>query len=164
MGDAESAVWYAMTLAVGNEARWPGGESWNPPLEMNRRLPQVTPAGHRAALSGGRVVTPPVDVRIHDDEITLFAEMPGIPPGNIGIRVMPRFIEIIGMPAGGDDGTDPAVAEALTARIDSPAPQKLPAAPGTAGARLRDGVLEVRLPRRALMSAIRPFRLPVSRD
>jgi len=163
MGDAEAGVWYAMTLAIGNEGKAPRGDSWNPPIEMNRWLPPDALGRSTAGGRGLRVVTPPVDVRIGDDGIMLVADMPGIPPDNIDIRVMPGYIEIIGIPPE-DDGPG-----------TGPVPALYPGGPGAlekgrtgggamaggARAMLRDGVLELRLPKDFVLSGGGRARIPV---
>jgi HSP20 family molecular chaperone IbpA len=154
MGDAESGVWYALTISIGNDGKQSRGDTWDPPLEMNRWLPPATHGGTGAARKDDRVVTPPVDVRIRDGELTLFAEMPGIPPDNIDIRVMPRFIEIIGIPAepgGGAQQEDRLMQRAIPPAAKQPR-HRDGGAPDGARARLRDGVLELRISKSAMLS------------
>lgn len=160
MGDDEAGVWYALTLSIGNEGKGPGCDSWDPPLEMNRWLRPKSPGWDRAARRDGRVVTPPVDVRIRKDEIELFADLPGIPRENIDIRVLPRHIEIVGIPAGGDEARDSAVGAALKGP-EWPGHEIYPAATRGARALLRDGVLELRVSRNALLSGSGGGPVPV---
>ena len=163
MGDAEPGVWYALTLAIGDEGKRPRGDSWNPPIEMNRWLPPASPGTTPAGDRGQRVVTPPVDVRFGNEGLMLVAEMPGIPPDNIDIRVLPRYIEIIGAPAG---ESKPAAmvpsneGRSAGGRFREWHPPK-DIALGGARARLRDGVLELRLPRNILLSGSVGSRIPV---
>jgi HSP20 family molecular chaperone IbpA len=161
MGAAESGVWYAMTLAFEKGAKKAPDCSRPAPFAMNTWLVPTAADRLRAARDDTRVVTPPVDVRIGNDEITLLADLPGILRENIDIRLLPRYVEIIGKPAECPKARDPAAARAGMTGIDGPAREQIPVAPNGAQARLLDGVLEVRLPRQVLFSGRGPSRLPV---
>ena len=150
MDATQPPVWYAMTLAFEKAARRPQDGHFTTPFAMNTWLVPMSSGCLRDAREDARVVTPPVDVRIGNDEITLLADLPGILRENIDIRLLPRYVEIIGKPAG-----------APLNNAEKPAREHIPVAPNGAQAYLRDGVLEVRLPRQVLFSGRGASRLPV---
>jgi HSP20 family molecular chaperone IbpA len=163
MGTAEKGVVYAMTLSFGKDGNGPKGEPWSPPIEMNRWLRPGGPGGSAAAGRHYRVETPPVDVRIGIDEIFLVADLPGVPRDRIDIRVLPRYIEIVGMPADEAPAAPGAIQfkdGADMAAVRNNRPQS-GGAPGGARARLRDGILELRVPRSAILSGNGSGPVPV---
>ena len=163
MGDAERAVWYALTLAIGIDGGRRGDGPWDPPLEMNRWL--CTGTGGTAA--GGPldrpVVTPPVELLIDDDGMVLLADMPGIPKGNIDIRVVARQVDIIGVPPG-EEHHGIRIAPDV-AGLSQDAGRTPVGASGRSFGRphalLRGGVLELRLPKGALLRGDDQGRIPV---
>ena len=161
MGGAGAGVWYAMTLAVENDGRFAQGNDWNPPLEMNGWLSQAAPGESLAGDRGARVVTPAVDLRISNEGLLLVADMPGIPRDRIDIRVGPRYVEIIAKPPR-DDWPDGPADEGRPGQDAARGPMAaVEAAQGGPKAQLRDGVLELRLPRKVLLDDNTRGRIPV---
>lgn len=163
MGDAEAGVWYAITLGIGSDAERRRDGHWDPPLEMNRRLSPNLTEPEEGILGDRRVVTPPVEVLINDEGMILVADMPGIPKDNIDIRVRARLVEIIGVPPGeehrGPTGQPEqggrGHASGRMPNISSDHPFEGP------HALLRGGILELRLPKRALLRGDGQDRIPV---
>jgi HSP20 family molecular chaperone IbpA len=153
VGDAESGVWYAMTLSIGSDPERRTDGHWDPPLEMNRWLsPDLAELGAGDS-ADRRVVNPPVEVLISDEGMILVADMPGIPRDNIDVRVMARLVEIVGVPPGDERrGTLLAPEQAGRGHASGRMPD-IASAPSFEGpcALLRGGVLELRLPKGALL-------------
>ena len=157
-----SRVWYAMTLQFDEAGRDRGQNPPTTPFSMNRWY--VPPASQGGAGKGSdpNVVMPPVDVRFGKEEITLVAQMPGIPGENIDIRVLPSYIQIIGLPpdeAGWVDDYKTIESRLPESRRGRRFTGAVP--PRGARANLKDGVLELRLPRSMLLHGRTRSRIPV---
>jgi len=132
------------------------------PFSMNRWLvpPASTDGPPRAA--GLQVETPPVEVRIGPEDITLVAEMPGIRREDIDISVLPGAIKILGEPA--DDAQPADSGGKYEQGMPNAGRIRLftgTAPPPGARARLINGVLELRLPRRMVLQGRMSARIPV---
>jgi HSP20 family molecular chaperone IbpA len=155
-------VVYAMTLQFDEAGRGRGRTPPVTPFSMNKYfVPPASKVG-AAKTPDSNVIMPPVGVRIGRDDITLVAQMPGIPGENIDISVLPRNIQIIGVPPDEDGQADdyPAIESHLPssgrARLFTGA-----APPKGARAVMRDGVLELRLPTRLVIPGRGRSRIPV---
>jgi len=154
-------VSYAMTLQFDRAGRDEDKQPQVTPFSMNR--PLVPPASEGGAPKGrDQIVMPPVQVRIGPEDITLVADMPGIRGEDIDICVLPGAIRILGESAEdagpGDQGWSQKmgfVGSPRTRLFTGTAPP-----PGTR-ARLRDGILELRVPRRMVIQGKQPARIPV---
>jgi len=157
-----SGMMYAMTLGFDEAGRGNGSNPPVTPFSMNRPFSLPASKGGAAAMPTPDIVMPPVDIRIGRDEILLVAEMPGVKGENIDIRVLPKYIEITGTPHEWDDATeDYQVLEAALPGSKRSRRYTGAAPPKGARARFRDGVLELRLPRRLVLPGRHMSRIPV---
>ena len=153
---------YVMTLSFDEAGRDRGNQPHGSPFTMNGWYVPPASAGGAPEAGGPEVIMPPVEVRIGREDILVSADMPGIPRENIDVRVNKRYIEIIGIPPEEEPGEDGGSGfEGLYPEYRPYRQRAGGLAPGDARARLRGGVLELRLPRDLLLSGHGGSRIPV---
>jgi HSP20 family molecular chaperone IbpA len=157
-----SGMMYAMTLGFDEAGRRSHKTPPVTPFSLNGCYGLPAPAGGARPPAKMEIVMPPVSVRIGRDDIRLAAEMPGVLVENIDIRVLPNRIEILGEPIDKDRPSDDY--EAFEQAIPGSRRERLftgAVPPKGAIARFQNGVLELRLPKKMVLSGRRMSRIPV---
>jgi len=97
----------------------------------------------------GLDVGPSVDVHETDDEVVVFAEIPGVSPGDLDLRIYDREVRIKGETRYDEDTVREGrrYTERRLGRFFRSIPLPAQIQPDRAEARYRRGVLEVRMPK-----------------
>ena len=154
--------WYALTLNFDEAGRDEGSQPHGYPFTMNGWFVPPASAGGASRTGDPNVVMPPVEVRIGREDIRVSVDLPGIPRENIDVRIHNRYIEIIGIPP--EEGPIEDGKPGYEGLYPDYRPNRRASGgrmPGDARARLRDGVLELWLPRDILLSGHGGARIPV---
>ena len=123
---------------------------------LTRAMTPPEPTSPPAAKSNFGQWAPPIDVKIADNEIVVFADLPGVDEDHVMIEVLPDELILAGEREFDMDREDPED----YVRLDRPygpfelhIPLPHPVDPNEATAKYRRGVLRIRLP-----FAERPYR------